>query len=308
MISNKCRQCGLVNFTDATVCRRCNTSLAWEAETAVAAVSSGQPDAYDYAAAVNLPREPVEAYSAEGSLPSPGYVSPYGNRSKLRTGQATASLVLGVLGLFSAGLLVVGSLIGLVLGIRAALKARREPNVYGAKGVAIGGIVMNSLGILSIIPIAIMASLVISGIAQAAIAANEASAIEHMYQISGAEAMFQSTVGGGESFGNMDELIEEGLIPADSASKHGYRFTIRLVERESPTNTSFQGFEVVGVPQSYGWTGKMSFYGSEQGEVRYADRRGAEAKSIDEPVGEYYDQLRNPFAKRRSTSRSLMDD
>jgi hypothetical protein len=311
MSSNKCRHCGPINFAGATECRRCNTPVSWEAEGAAVAVASNQPEALHHAVGVNpQPEYNSTAYPPDTSVPMASeYVSPYGQQPKLRTGQATASLVLGILGMLSAGLFVIGSLIGLVLGIRGALKAKREPTIYGGRGVAIGGIVTNSLGLLTVIPIAIMAAFVISGFNMARLAANESMAIQHMHQIGSAQAMYQSTVGRGEAYGEMDELIEEGLLPPDSAKKFWYDFTIRLLDRESSANTPYTGFEAVAVPQSYGWSGKMSFYTSDSSYiVTYADRRGKEATSTDDAVDHYYEQLQDPFARRRSMSRGQTED
>jgi hypothetical protein len=312
MSSNKCQHCGLINFAGATECRRCNTPVSWGAEGAAVAVASNQPDAFHHnAVGVNpQPEYSSTAYAPDAAVPMPSeYVSPYAQQPKLRTGHATASLVLGILGMLSAGLFGIGSLIGLVLGIRATLKAKREPTIYGGRGVAIGGIVTNSLGLLTIVPIAIMAAFIISGFNMARLAANESMAIQHMHQIGSAQAMYQSTVGRGEAFGEMDELIQEGLLPADSANKFGYEFSIRLLDRESSTNTPYTGFEAVAVPQKYGWSGKMSFYTSDSSYlVTYADKRGKEATSTDAPVNDYYDQLQDPFARRRSMSGASDDD
>jgi hypothetical protein len=310
MSSNKCQQCGLVNFAGATECRRCNTQVSWGAEGAAVAVASNQAEAFHpHAVGINPQPGYGTDYPADASMPMAAeYVSPYAQQPKLRTGHATASLVLGILGILSAGLFGIGSLIGLGLGIRATVKAKREPTIYGGRGVAIGGIVTNSLGLLTIIPIAIMTAFIISGVNMARMAANESMAIQHMHQIGSAEAVYQSTVGTGEAFGDLDELIEEGLLPADSANKYGYDFSIRLLDRESSDHTPYTGFEAVAVPRNYGWSGKMSFYTSDSYVVTYADKRGKEATSTDDPVDDYYDELQDPFARRRSTSRGPAED
>ncbi|WP_283135304.1 DUF4190 domain-containing protein [Rhizohabitans arisaemae] len=58
---------------------------------------------------------------------------------------AIASLVLGIVGIFTCGLCGVGSIVGLVLGVMGVVKDR-------SRGMAIAGVVLNGLAlILSII-------------------------------------------------------------------------------------------------------------------------------------------------------------
>ena len=227
MTSNRCQHCGLVNFAGTAECRRCKAPIAWGAEgganqlafTSQPAIGAGGGDSYQ-------PQQPFQAvpnYGATGGADA----SPYSQGRKLRSGLATASLVLGILGVFSLGILLIGSVIGLILGIRAVLKANREPYVYGGKGVAIGGIVANSFGILTIVPVALIAAIAIPNLLMARMSANEASAIGHLRTLATAEATYQATVGAGR-YGSMQKLIASGLIPANSASKNGYQFKVRL--------------------------------------------------------------------------------
>ena len=83
---------------------------------------------------------------------------------KRRKGLAIASLVLGIWGLVSLGLLFVKisvpsyllldevywsrSLVGMVFGIIAIVKTNRNPAVYACKGIAIAGIVTNSVKLI----------------------------------------------------------------------------------------------------------------------------------------------------------------
>lgn len=66
---------------------------------------------------------------------------------RLRTGMATASLVLGVVGLLTLGLLGIGALAAIALGVAALVKANRAPAVYGGKPAAIAGIVCGALSL-----------------------------------------------------------------------------------------------------------------------------------------------------------------
>src|SRR5258705_5800320 len=263
MTSNRCQQCGLVNFAGTAECRRCNAPIAWGAEGGASqpafssqpAIGAGRGPSYQ-------PQQPFQAvpnYGATGSADA----SPYAQGRKLRSGLAIASLVLGILGVFSLGILLIGSVIGIILGVRAVLKANREPYVYGGKGVAIGGIVANSFAILTIVPVALIAAIAIPNLLMARMAANEPSAIGNLRSVATAEATYQATVGGRRSFGSMQELIAVGAIAANSASKNGYQFKVRLLDLNGNAVLAGAGdavrFEVVATPDRYGSTGRRSF-------------------------------------------------
>ena len=307
MTSNRCQHCGLVNFAGTAECRRCNAPIAWGAEG-----GAGQP-AFSTQPAIGAgggpsyqPQQPFQVvpnYGATGGADA----SPYGQGRKLRSGLATASLVLGILSVFSLGILLIGSVVGIILGVRAVLKANREPFVYGGKGVAIGGIVANSFGILTIVPVALIAAIAIPNLLMARLAANEASAIGNLRTVATAEATYQATVGGGRSFGSMQELIAVGAIAANSASKNGYQFKVRLLDRNGNAVLAGAGdaarFEVLATPDSYRSTGRRSFYVSEQYVIRCADKGGTEATGSDPDIDEYFRQQEPAFERGRPTRR-----
>lgn len=198
----------------------------------------------------------------------------YGVQPKQSKGMATASLVLGIIGIFTFGLLAVGAVVGLILGVVALKRSNREPSVYGGRGVAIGGIVTNALGVLTIFPLAIVLAIAIPNILASRRAANEASAIHGVREIIAAEEVYASTDGGG-STGTLAELSKGDLIGKELAGgfRHGYRF--RVVAFEG-------GCEVRAMPMTYGQTGVRSFYAScGDPEVRGADKNGGPAEETD---------------------------
>ena len=73
-----------------------------------------------------------------------------------RKGLATASLVLGFLGLLTAGGCGVGAIAGLTLGVVALTRAGRDPAVDAGRDVAWAGIVTNAAALLTIIPVAVL--------------------------------------------------------------------------------------------------------------------------------------------------------
>jgi uncharacterized protein DUF4190 len=313
MTSKRCQHCGLVNFAGTAECRRCNAPIAWGAEGGASQPAFSSPPALAAAGGDSYqPQQPFQAVPSPPNYWAAGGAdaSPYAQGPKLRSGLATASLVLGILGTFSLGILLIGSLIGLILGIRAVLNANREPYVYGGKGVAIGGIVTNSFGILTIVPFAIVAAIAIPNLMMARMAANEASAIGHLRRLATAEATYQSTLGDGRSFAGMQELIASGAVPASSASKNGYQFKVRLLDLNG--NAALVGagdairFEVVATPDSYGSTGRRSFYTSEQYVIRCADKGGKEATGSDPDVDEYFREQEPALEQGRPTRRGAM--
>ena len=198
----------------------------------------------------------------------------YGAPPKQSKGMATASLVLGVIGIFTFGLLAVGAIIGLILGLVALKRANNQPSVYGGRGVAIGGIVTNALGALSVFPLAIILAIAVPNLLAARRAANEGAAISGLREIVSAQGTYEATVGNG-SFGSLAELRQSDLLEEKLATgyRHGYRFTVVAFEG---------GCEARAVPMTYGKTGIRSFYVScEEGEVRGADKNGGPAEESD---------------------------
>ncbi len=117
--------------------------------------------------------------------------------------------------------------------------------------------------------------------------------------IHSAEATYQATRGTGK-FATLSELGAEGLIDSKLASgtKNGYRFTVELTTDE----VSGEGFAVVGVPMTYGNTGRRSFYVDETGVIRAGDNSGGPSTKMDLPLDsdlDYYDRTRRTDYRTR---------
>src|SRR5262245_59541152 len=78
-----------------------------------------------------------------------------------REGLAITSLVLGIIGIPTLGLLVVGAVTGIVLGAIALNRIRKDPANYGGKGIAIAGIVTSVVSLLLIAVFGILAAIVV---------------------------------------------------------------------------------------------------------------------------------------------------
>ena len=285
MSSRKCPQCGLVNWSSAEACKRCGLNFA-EAE---ADHYAPQPEgAYAYA----------QPYPPAGNdyQRSYGYYPPPSTDAK-SSGLAIASLVLGVISFFTLGLFGVGAIAGLVMGIVAMRRIRRNPSLYGGEGFAVAGIVMGCISVLTFGFVAMIAAIAIPNLLASRRAANEAMMINKLRQISSAQATYASTAGFGK-YGTLEQLVESGLLDKSlsrGGPLYGYRLEIRV---------SGNSFEAVATPVSYGQStspGRRSFYVSSDGVIRGADKKGLEANINDPPLVPEV----NPYA--RPTRRAYSD-
>jgi type II secretory pathway pseudopilin PulG len=256
MKSTKCVQCGFVGWSDLENCKACGAPLN----------------------------------QGSGSLPPAGAYYGSGDQSEgEQKGLAVAALVLGILSFFTFGLLGVGAIVGIVLSIKAMGRVSREPWRYGGRGMAIAGLVLSITSLASAVPIGIIAAIAIPNLMASYRAANEGSAIHSLRTISQAELAYQSNFA---KYGTLQELAANGLIDPNlgSGTRNGYTFTITL-DSENP-----EGFEVTGVPLTYGKTGTRSFYVDETFVIRGADNYGGPSTKMDEPL-ESYDEF--PRGSRR---------
>ncbi|HET6669094.1 MAG TPA: DUF4190 domain-containing protein [Pyrinomonadaceae bacterium] len=189
----------------------------------------------------------------------------------LKKGLAVFSLVLGVINLFTVGLLGVGAVLGIVLAVVALNRVKRDPFVYGGKGLATAGLVTSILSLVIVVPIGIIAAIAIPNLLAARRAANEGATIAVLRRIHAAEATYRATAGAGE-FGTLEQLVEHALIAPEVASgaRYGYRFNVELTAGLD----NVAGFEATAVPLSYPNSGRRSFYLSENGVIRAADNHG----------------------------------
>ncbi len=248
----------------------------------------------------------------------PAYVSrnPYA-RNQQSGGQkiklAVISLITGVLGFpfvsaFLAGILAAilgmvfgtpGAIFGLVVvlafiptslitGIVALVKAKRYPEEFGGKGIAIAGIVVSSLSIL-IFPV--IAAIAIPNLLAARRSANEGSAIASIRTIHDAEMTYQATTGAG-NYGELSLLSQSQLIDSSLASgqKSGYKFVITKTDASSFEPAGFKISAVPMVSTGVSSTGARSFYIDEAGVIHAASKSGLPADKAD-PVLETSNQI-----------------
>jgi type II secretory pathway pseudopilin PulG len=259
MKSVKCPECGFVGWADAEFCKKCGAPVVPSATDPGIASQRIEP------AAQNTDENQTYYY--------PPNVNPF--PEELKNGWAITSLVGGILNFLLLGILVLPTIAGMVISIVALKKINRHPFEYGGKGMAVGGLVLNIVSAVALIPILLIAAIAIPNLLAARRAANEGSAINALRIIHGAEMSYQATAGDGY-FGTLAQLERENLINAQLASgtRSGYKFDV------DPTLKDFEGrpaFAVVAVPTQYPSTGKRSFVIDETGVIRGEDNHGLEA-------------------------------
>jgi len=202
---------------------------------------------------------------------------------KPRRGFAIASLVLGILGLPTIGLLGVGAMAGIILGVVALVKAGKAPAEYGGRGLAVAGIALSVISILLTPVIGIIAAIAIPSLLRARVSANEAAAIGDIRAVISAEAAYQAINGG--YYDGLQCLVEPSrCVPgytgpsllsnelARAATKNGYQRAFHPGPAVSPrppavSPTSMMSFAYVGVPATKGTTGVRAFCGDSTGQI-----------------------------------------
>lgn len=206
-----------------------------------------------------------------------------------RKGMAITAMVLGIVSFplmcaFFTGILT--ALVGLILGIVALVRANRSPETYGGKGMAIAGVVVSGVAILSL---PIVAAISIPSLLRARTAANEASVLGDMRTIISAETTYAAFNGGHfdtlACLANPQTCIPDlpaGTSPfiaaplASSDARSGYLRELHLgapapsdqAGRVSPS--SAVAFAYVAVPVKPGNTGIRAFCADETGAIRIA--------------------------------------
>jgi type II secretory pathway pseudopilin PulG len=200
----------------------------------------------------------------------------------VKNGWAITSLVSGILNFLLLGIFVLPTIAGIVISAVALKKIKRHPFEHGGKGLAVGGLVLNIVSAVALVPILLIAAIAIPNLLAARRAANEGSAINALRTIHRAEMSYQATVGRGY-FGTLAELERENLITAQLASgtRSGYKFDVDATLKDFEGHSAFA---VVAVPRAYPSTGKRSFFIDETGVIRGEDNHGLEASQNAPPL------------------------
>lgn len=287
MGSVTCDRCGFVSFATSEACRQCGNVLA--AASLGAQPRPGQAAPHAYARADFGGRQSkgmaVTALAC-GLIGIPALVVGVLLGMVLGAGP----LASGVIGFVLFG---VSSLLGVVLGITATVRAGRRPSEFGGKGMAVAGIVLGALSLVSVVPVGIISAIAIPNLLASRRAANEGAAIGSLRAIAAAQNEYQATVGDGE-FGTLEELAGAELLDPQLASgvKRGYRFEVEVYE---------SSYGVTASPLEYSDTGTRSFYTSETGVIRAADKHGRAADENDPALNDFYGPRQIPTDGQEAT-------
>jgi type II secretory pathway pseudopilin PulG len=267
MRSVTCASCGLVSWADGGNCKRCGKPLP---------INQALPEA--------SPPPPPQGYGAGHSYGAgPDH---FGAPPKKRVGHAAASLAIGVIGFFSLGIFLIGSVVGTVLGIVALKRESREPAKYGGKGMAIAGIVLNIVSVVAPFAIAIIAAIAIPNLLASRRAANEASALSSIRKINLAEHSFYSMTGE-NGYGDLSQLSNLLNDPELAGGhKHGYHFNVVC---------SGHSYVVSATPDPN--AGNRSFFYTSVDDQIHVRHGRLPATANDPPLEAFYD---SPPARRGS--------
>lgn len=258
MKSSRCQACGFVGWSESGNCKNCGSPI----------IQRPQP--------VLQMQSPTANYNP-WSQPQEGQ----------KKGLAISSLVLGIIGFMTFGLIGFGAVVGIILAVVAMGKVKREPWKYGGHGIATAGLVLNIVSLVSVVPIAIIAAIAIPNLLASRIAANEAAAIATLRTVGSAQATYQAMY---QKFGTLEELAAAELIDPRVAggSRSGYRFTLEITNGVDNS----EGFELVAVPMSYKSSGRRSFYLNETMVIRGSDNMGGPSTKNDAPLDSNFDYTR----------------
>lgn len=148
-------------------------------------------------------------------------------------GLAITSLVLGIISIPTLGLLVIGAITAIVLGVVALKRARKEPAIYGGKGMAIAGIVTSVVSLLVIPFIGIMAAIAVPRLIENLRLGRETTAIETLRSIHSNQAQFAAM---NTRFGTLKELADARLIDqkyADGTEITGFVYSSSSVSQDT---------------------------------------------------------------------------
>jgi len=126
------------------------------------------------------------------------------------SGLAIASLILGILGLFSCGLT---ALVGIVLGICGLTAINNSKGRLKGGGLATAGIAVSGLMIVVLPIIAILAGMLLPALGRARDEARKAQCKSHLKQIGTAANIWLVKFGGDEKFPpSLKALMDDGIV------------------------------------------------------------------------------------------------
>jgi len=180
------------------------------------------------------------------------------------SGKAIASLVCGLL--FFVPFAFVAAVIFGHLGLS---EIRKSAGRLKGDGLAMAGLVLGYMWIVSIPIILIIAAIAIPNLLRARIAANESSAAASIRTIVTAQISYSESRPESGYACSLSALNDAQMIDSDLASglKNGYRFQITGCEAETP-GVANKKYRVVAYPITANQTGNRSFCSDESAVIK----------------------------------------
>jgi type IV pilus assembly protein PilA len=189
------------------------------------------------------------------------------------SGKAIASLVCGLL--FFIPLAFVAAVIFGHLGLS---EIKRNAGRLKGEGLAIAGLVLGYMWVVSIPIVLIIAAIAIPNLLRARMAANESSAVASIRTILTAQMSYSESHPESGYACSLSALSDAQMIDSVLASgqKNGYRFEITGCEAE-PTGGANKKYQVVAYPITPNQTGNRAFCSDESAVIKQRSGRSAQS-------------------------------
>lgn len=114
------------------------------------------------------------------------------------------------------------------------------------------------------------------------VSTNEAAVMATLIAINTAEAKYITKFGGG-NYGTLEQLEKAELIDKSksSSAQHGYLFELKI-SATRPASSAM--FGISATPQTYGLSGRSSFFIDQSGVLRGTDKEGGTADATDPAI------------------------
>ncbi len=141
-LMEKCLNCGADNPEGAQFCGRCGASLARPAP------GGSPPQSVPPQGPQGAPPPPIQEYGASPPPPPPGPLPPYPAYPPVQqnSGKATASLILGIVGIFVCPLIC--SVLAIILGSQAKKEIEASGGMLGGMSMANAGLILGIVGLV----------------------------------------------------------------------------------------------------------------------------------------------------------------
>lgn len=191
--------------------------------------------------------------------PSPPSITP---ASQQTSAKAIASLILGFF-----FYLLPAAIAGIILGHLSLSEIRKSAGRLKGQGLAIAGLILGYLGIAGIPFFLIVATIAIPNLLRARIAANEASAISTVRNISTAEVTYGAAHPGAGFTCSLSELRGSMEIPLRGHERNGYVFQISGCSPRESSGPNVK-YQLVAYPLNYNQSGVRAFCSDESGVIK----------------------------------------